>query len=1058
MTQSEVSSKAKVFISYSRQETEFVRKLCQALDENQLEALVLWGDVTIGTDEWQKNLENIRRCDDFIFVISPTSIVSDVCGQELQMALENNKRLVPVLYREEKGMIKSVNPRLLAINFTFMRTDEEFASKLPALVEILKTDLEYGKQHSRLQARAREWDQQGRNPSFLLRGEGLVNAEALLLQSSGKEPAPTDLQKAYLQAARRDAVQRQRIINAAYAVALISAIILTVFSFLQRYAADRNSKDAHSSAATADANAQAAATQQFWAEVNADLARENEQKAIDNEQARSTQQYIAEQNRLIAEEKEKEAVALKNMAQAENAAAQALTLQRQPDQLFTSSQLGVYAIEISYTSAADNLLRENLALMPVPVTRQWLAGIIYGMSFSPNGKMLLTCGADQTARIWDTATWKQLVILPHDSIIRTCSFVFDNRWVITGSDDGIARAWDVASGREVWHYTHSSGITALSVSANNQFVALGGEDGKGAILRQANGSLMLSIQHTQTIQFLMFNPDSNRLASASADGATAIWNIATGSRYSSPMHSRMVGKVLYSPNGRWLATASVDRTSKVGSTTTGETVHTFTLDDRGEDVAFSPDSSRLATASDDGSVRIWDVKSGRELVKMKHNDDVCCVVFSPNGKWVASSSKDKTVRIWNASSGREVGRIPLDDVGKQLAFTPDGNGVVATDQSGLLQIWDLSDKLVEVARIEAPQTVADISISPDNQWLASITDDYWVILWPLEEEIRLGGNASGRPILQLKGLGTDIDFSHDGHWLGVSSVNGLVYLIDTQSNNVKTFPHGAAVEEISFNKDDSLLASACSDGTSVLWDTKSGQTVYAFQHRGSVNTVQFDIKNNWLITASENKILFWDLTTWQNFASLTTNGTIVDVSSSSGGKFLATATDLGVIEIWDLKAVEQGQIPLFPLYKLVQDSLTEDITFAFNGQWLISGEHLGQARIWEIEAGQQLSQTRGQENKITSLENSLVETKRELARLLHLQSVKSLQVTSKGEYLITASGRLISVWNLTQMHLVPIGNLVHEICSRIPYGLSQAQWSFYFGTEPYQTICDLPPP
>jgi WD40 repeat protein len=69
------------------------------------------------------------------------------------------------------------------------------------------------------------------------------------------------------------------------------------------------------------------------------------------------------------------------------------------------------------------------------------------ISFSNDGKLLLTAGGENTARVWDAATGDKLAALRgHAGTIMAAKFSPDNRLVITGSADGTARIWAARSG------------------------------------------------------------------------------------------------------------------------------------------------------------------------------------------------------------------------------------------------------------------------------------------------------------------------------------------------------------------------------------------------------------------------------------------------------------------------------------------------------------------------------------------------------------------------------------------------------------------------------------
>ena len=68
------------------------------------------------------------------------------------------------------------------------------------------------------------------------------------------------------------------------------------------------------------------------------------------------------------------------------------------------------------------------------------------MAFSPDGKTVLTGSSDKTARLWETATGKQLgPPLQHQGGVLAVAFSPDGKTVVTGSAhfDHTARLWRV---------------------------------------------------------------------------------------------------------------------------------------------------------------------------------------------------------------------------------------------------------------------------------------------------------------------------------------------------------------------------------------------------------------------------------------------------------------------------------------------------------------------------------------------------------------------------------------------------------------------------------------
>src|ERR1700761_3501786 len=206
-------------MSYSRKDKEFVRQLNDALVAQKREAWVDWKDIPL-TAEWQQEIfTNIEAADNFIFVISPEATSSTNCRKEIDHAVANNKRMIPIFRRYvPDDAIPEALGRFQRIDFS---DDDNFDAKVAALIAALDTDLAWVNTHTRLLTRAKEWEHQGKDSSFLLRGKDLREAERWVAKSSEEEPKPTILQSQYILASRQAATKLQRITIGAVATAFL---------------------------------------------------------------------------------------------------------------------------------------------------------------------------------------------------------------------------------------------------------------------------------------------------------------------------------------------------------------------------------------------------------------------------------------------------------------------------------------------------------------------------------------------------------------------------------------------------------------------------------------------------------------------------------------------------------------------------------------------------------------------------------------------------------------------------------------------------------------------
>jgi hypothetical protein len=150
---------ADVFISYAREDQDFVRKLQDALQEHHRNTWIDWKDIPL-TAKWKEEVFSaIEQADSFAAVISPDFIVSKPCQEELDHAAHDNKRMVPLWHRDVDD--EEVPPDLAAHQYVYLREKDDFEDSFERLLKALDTDMEWVRFHTRLLVRAKEWDKGG---------------------------------------------------------------------------------------------------------------------------------------------------------------------------------------------------------------------------------------------------------------------------------------------------------------------------------------------------------------------------------------------------------------------------------------------------------------------------------------------------------------------------------------------------------------------------------------------------------------------------------------------------------------------------------------------------------------------------------------------------------------------------------------------------------------------------------------------------------------------------------------------------------------------------------
>jgi TIR domain len=228
-----------VFVSYSRKDKAIAEKLTKALNNGDLETWIDWEDIPPTADWLDQIHKGIEQSDGFLFLLSNDSLASKVCGEEVDHAVQNGKRLIPIVVRDVNP--NDMHPALAKVNWIYCRSEDEFNEAINKTLTAIRTDLVWVEAHRRLQVRALEWDKRT-DASLFLRGKDLREAEEQLANAGQKDPQPTDLQRQFVLESRKAESRTRNTLLSASVTAIILLIGITIWAFIERDNAIRQAK------------------------------------------------------------------------------------------------------------------------------------------------------------------------------------------------------------------------------------------------------------------------------------------------------------------------------------------------------------------------------------------------------------------------------------------------------------------------------------------------------------------------------------------------------------------------------------------------------------------------------------------------------------------------------------------------------------------------------------------------------------------------------------------------------------------------------------------------
>jgi len=365
----------------------------------------------------------------------------------------------------------------------------------------------------------------------------------------------------------------------------------------------------------------------------------------------------------------------------------------------------------------------------------------------------------------------------HTAWVNFALFSPDGKRIATASQDDTARIWDAESGKELRKLeataAFSPGRSPDMFSSDIKKVAIPSFDNPTQILDTESGEVLQTLRGTPRGTIAYLSPDGTKIATSvhnrNGPMTALIWDAATGDelhRLAVPGVSVYQGA--FSPDGKKIVMRIGDKTARIWDVESGKELQVL----RGhteatEIISFSPAGRKVVTASTErqesrrsvrwvGSVRIWDAESGKELRQFTFTDSVDDVAFSPDGKKIAmiiGTRRNSTARIFDVELGSANFKRELHTLlGAQdfVVFSPDGTKIVTGGAEHTAIVWDVeSGKVLYklqcdpnshanvgnyfISLVSYDPKVRSVTFSPCGKKVATASNDGSVRIWDLSE-------------------------------------------------------------------------------------------------------------------------------------------------------------------------------------------------------------------------------------------------------------------------------------------------------------------------------------
>jgi WD40 repeat protein len=898
-----------VFISYSRVDGELARRLNEAL---QIQGKTTWFDqesIAPGENFRQEIYQGIARCDNVLFLLSPRSVRSPYCTDEVTYAARLNKRFITVLGHPVDA--KAMPAPLAEVQWIdFSQGNQDFFSRFSQLVRALETDREYIHQHTKWSQQAMNWLEDGQNPDLLLRGSEFAIAAQWLHRADtlDQQPAPTDHQRQFITASQKSieaakaaeaerqaellrleqartqeaearleeekkSARRQRRFLEAVALALLLTIGLGSATYLQYRKATVNQITALVSSSNNYFNSDQKLEALITAIKAGKIFRQNpvlrwRKRDLEHRTNAVLQQAIAgfdEENRFVANASEE------SEARGHRDRVTGVAFSPDGETLASSSWDGTVQL---WGLSGEHLHTFRPDSPSTPKTTE-SSELAVDSSVSAES-------SEAAADLSDRPRFTEVAFSP------------DGQLLAAGNENSKIYLWNMET-REP-----ANPFNLPIDDDRHEFFYRGHNDVPNSLaFGQQQGQLLLASGHRdEMVRLWNLDPDAESIitqkkedhtpklgelirmcrGSGNARGGAVLdvaisadgWLVASGgeSHHFKPLPDpdhpeKSSQSEVYAQTIRLWAvepssplpntqpwTASTRPCRLVGTLRPDQSIHSvaFAQQTTGED-------RLLATGSNDGSISLWQlesngVTSSDPIASISgHQGPVIGLTFTEDDKYLISGSWDKTIKIWRVSDGalmRTLYGHTAAVMDVDVFWDEDKYRILSGGDDATVRLWQFKpDQVTKLVGHDG--AVLSLAYSPDGKYLASGSDDRTLRVWPLEQD-KVGGNAL---FLTEPALAKPEDTSPE----------------TTAPDKSKRPPlaHTDSIWSVAFNPTDStMLASAGWDKRVKVWrlpqpgrETPVERQVIR-DHRDRVNSLTFSPNGNLLITGSwDRRVKLW---------------------------------------------------------------------------------------------------------------------------------------------------------------------------------------------------------
>ncbi|MDX2279948.1 MAG: hypothetical protein NW218_10195 [Saprospiraceae bacterium] len=227
------------------------------------------------------------------------------------------------------------------------------------------------------------------------------------------------------------------------------------------------------------------------------------------------------------------------------------------------------------------------------------------IAISIDGKILV--GTRNEKAILFNADLQAVRILNHTGIVEYVTFSKDGKYMLTASYDSTACLW-TSDGKHIQTFKHASPVLSANFSPDEKFVLTGSLNEKVGRVWTREGVCIATLKgHYMGVRDVKMSPKEDLIATAGRDGTVRLWKLDGTPIRTFKGHINYVNTVIFSEDGQFIISGSTDNTIRIWSldgtelaTLKQNRIPVFAL-------FFDKVHQRIISATMDGKINFWEI-------------------------------------------------------------------------------------------------------------------------------------------------------------------------------------------------------------------------------------------------------------------------------------------------------------------------------------------------------------------------------------------------------------------------------------------------------------------